>query len=187
LASFAAQKKEITMKTALAALFLVASCAATNPSAPAGRGYAVSAPDTAFREYRTFSFGLTERPPVGYQRSARSLGVQRLMRPLIAATLEQKGYSSASDKPDLVVTFSSGTLDELVPRVINPYESVKDVIFTASIAVDVFDAATGLQVWHGTGSSQVDPKRVNGELLQRGVQELLAAFPSRSVASASVQ
>jgi hypothetical protein len=172
------------MKTALAALFFVASCAATKPAIPTARGFAVAAPDTPFGEYRTFSFGLTERPPEGYQRSVRSLGVQRLMRPLIATALEQKGYSTDGAKPDLLVTFSSGTLDEVVPRVVNPYEAVNDLVFTASIAVDVFDAASGLQVWHAVGSAHVDPKKVNDALLQEGVRELLASFPSRGVASA---
>jgi hypothetical protein len=172
------------MKTVLAALLVCASCAATKPQTPVPRGFAVAAPDTPFGDYRTFAFGLTEAPPAGYQRSARSLAVQRLMRPLIATAFEQKGYGSGGQKPDLVVTFSSGTLEESVPRVINPYESVNDVVFTASIAVDVFDAATGLQVWHGAGSAEVDPKKVNDDLLQRGVRDLLASFPSRGVASA---
>jgi hypothetical protein len=47
------------------------------------------------------------------------------------------------------------------------------------IGVDAYDRTTGTGVWHGSGYAEVDPQKIDDALLARGVEKMLAGFPSR--------
>ena len=75
------------MKSSIVAVLgaLAISCGGT--FVPAAQVHTVVSPSASFARYRTFSVGLTERPPAGAQLSERSLEVQSRLRPFIVSAL----------------------------------------------------------------------------------------------------
>ena len=101
------------------------------------------------------------------------------MRSLVAAELVRKGYAEQPGPAhaDFVVTLASGYAEEPVFGTEAPmFETVEK----GEIVIDAFDASSAGHVWHGTGETEVDPKRINDQLLQVGVERVLASFPARS-------
>jgi hypothetical protein len=143
-------------------------------------------PAASFDHYRTFSFGSPASPPRGYVVSPWSAEVRGRVLPLIAITLEQKGYAPVQGKSDLVIQFGSG---RRVVHVEDAQVREGDQSLTqephfdydvveGSLVIDAFDATTGVRVWHGSSRAEVNPDRVDAALLQTSVTELLASFPS---------
>lgn len=152
------------------------ACAAT--SAPAMRVRTDSSAVASFATYRTFAFRLAGTPPAPFQVSARSFEVERRMRSLVVAELVRKGYAEQPGpaNPDFVVTFASGYAEE--PVYVGEQPSSEAVV--GAIVIDAFDASSAAQVWHGIAETEVDSERIDDQLLQTGVQRVLASFPARS-------
>jgi len=143
-------------------------------------------PAASFARYRSFSFGSAEAPPRGYTASAWSPEVRGRVQPLITAALAARGYSATPESGDLVIRFGSGRRtvairesgdtggDTWLPNDEN------GSIVERSLVVDAFDARTGVRVWHGSSSTEIDPDHVSQALLERTVSGLIAAFPLRS-------
>jgi hypothetical protein len=142
-------------------------------------------PGARFYEYRTFSFGPAEGPPVGYQASPASREVQRRVVPLVAAVLVERGYSPASGKGDIFIMCGSGRRNAVVHDANDvsntwlPDDEDADFV-EGSLVIDAFDGATGVRVWHGASQAQIDPDHVDEGLLRRSVGKLLAAFPTET-------
>jgi hypothetical protein len=163
----------------LALLCAVFSCHATTTSQP--QVYAITSPNAALSRYATFSFGLTNEPPAGYGHVARSLEVEHRMRTVVLGALQQKGYVQDSAKPDFIVKYASGTREaegQSAGYIDDPPSSVQE-----SLSIDVYDAATLNQVWHGLALTEIDRAKIDDRLLRLSVQAVLATFPARSSAS----
>jgi len=151
------------------------ACAAT--TSPTVRVQTESSAVASFAAYRTFGFRLAGTPPAPFQVSARSFEVERRMRSLVVAELVHKGYTEQPGPahPDFVVALASGYATEPVYVGQEPAETVEK----GAIVVDAFDASSSAHVWHSTAETEVDPKQINDQLLQVGVQRVLASFPAR--------
>jgi Domain of unknown function (DUF4136) len=156
---------------------MTACAAATSPTV---RVQTDSSAVASFAAYRTFAFGLAGTPPAPFQVSARSFEVERRMRSLVAAELVRKGYTEqpGSAHPDLVVTFATGYATQ--EDVYVGQEPLAETVEKGAIVIDAFDASSAAQVWHGVAETEVDREKINDQLLQTGVQRVLASFPARS-------
>jgi hypothetical protein len=142
-------------------------------------------PAASFDQYRTFSFGPPEGPPVGYRVSPPSAEVQRRLQPLIAAALQQRGYVPATGKGDILIMFGSGRREESIHTVSDvrsdwaPDDENADFV-EGSLVIDAFDGAKAKKVWHGASRANIDPDRIDDQRLQRSVEELISSFPAAS-------
>jgi hypothetical protein len=176
--------KETAMKSAIAFIVVFAACAGQASRIESGS----SSADGAFAKYRTFGFRPVSQPDEPFEVSARSFEAERRMRPLVEAELLRRGYAESSGqvRPDFLVSFGLGYAQ--VPTTSQPGGSLATVVVEKGrIAVDAFDASNGLQVWHGSGEAEVDPKKIDDSLLEAAVQQVLAPFPTRSAASPPAQ
>jgi hypothetical protein len=171
------------MKAILLAVFVGATMACGAPAARVET--AESSPGTAFAKYHTFGFRPAGQPTPPFEVTARSFEVEARMRPLIVAELLRKGYTqqTGQGRPDLVLAFESGYSKDAMTNVgevggAGP-ASVPRIV-RGKITVDAFDMSSDAQVWHGTAEAEVDPKRIDDQLLQTAVQKLLAPFPARN-------
>jgi hypothetical protein len=141
-----------------------------------------AAPSASFSQYRTFAVGLTEAPPSGYQVSSRSLEAQMRIRPLIVAALEERGYTPQreGDRADLTVRFASETREAPVRNIAKNPDN-HETILEGALIVDVFDSATGVQVWHGSAVTKVARDHLDEGLLATGVHELIGRFPDHAM------
>jgi len=135
--------------------------------------------------YATFSFGLTATSPSGYEASPASLQDDQHLRDIVAAALRRKGYVEDNDRPSFLVRLGAGT-----KRVVShPTEEADplgvvrdDVLSLEGITVAIYDAATKTEMWQGSASAIVDPRRDSDSgRLQHEVQDALATFPIRSL------
>ncbi len=168
------------MKTIALALFgtLAVACAPAIKSGPAVQ--TVTAARAAMPQFHTFSFGLTENPPAGYEASPRSLEVEQRMRALVGSELQQKGYAEVNAKPDFIVRFAAGTV-RIDPGPATEENTDVTPYTLREIDVDVFDGSTKTEVWQGTATSKVAiNKYVDPSLLQGDVHAALAGFPVRT-------
>jgi len=171
------------MKTIALALIgtLTVACTPAFKSGPAVQ--TVAAASAPLAQYRTFSFGLTEDPPAGYQVSPRSLEVEHRMRDLVGSALEHKGYVEVTAKPDFLVRFAAGTV-RIDPGPVTEENTDVTPYTLRQIDIDIYDASTKTEVWQGAATSKVAiNKYVDKSLLQRDVQAALASLPVRSASA----
>lgn len=162
---------------------LTACCATAAPPPPRGAAKAVAAPHAPFAQYRTFSFGLAEPPKPGYEVTPQSLEVQRRLRPLVEAELKQRGYAASDANGDLIVRLLGGTGAASTKQ---PAErAIETGLARGFIGLDIYDGATGAQVWQGSAFAEIDPDKIDDSLLKLGVTHMLADFPRKSGASAA--
>jgi uncharacterized protein DUF4136 len=139
-----------------------------------------------FARYHTFSFADAEGSPAGYAVSPRSAEVQRRIKPLIVAVLEEKGYTPATGKGDFVVAYGSGRR-EVTTRHSGPAkpewldEDEEEDFVEGSIVIDVFDGTNDGQVWHGASRAEINPEKIDPGQLERSVRKVLAPYPAVSV------
>jgi hypothetical protein len=101
------------------------------------------------------------------------------MRSLVVAELTGKGYveQTGPAHPDFVVTVASGyTAQDFFMGEAPLFEAAE----VGAIVIDAFDASSAAHVWHSTGETEVDPRKINDQLLQTGVHRVLASFPVRN-------
>jgi hypothetical protein len=177
-----------TMRFLIAlALVALAACAGEAhrivlaPVAASQDMHTATNPAVSFGAYRTFSFMSADGG--GYRMSARSTEVQRRLRPLIADTLTRKGYVAASGKGDIFILFGSGPRDASTTEASEltagwlPDDEGADFV-EGALVIDAFDGSDGNRVWHGAMRANIDPNRIDDELLARSVQNLLSLFPT---------
>ncbi len=163
---------------AVVVLGVVTACsAATMPNKTFSAS--IAAPHASFTSYRTFSFGLSDQPKSGYEVTPRSLEVQRRLRPLVEAALQERGYMEDTAKGDFVVKLATGTGE--VPSPAADRASATGLA-QGFIGIDIYDGSTGGEVWQGSAFAEIDPEKVDDSLLKMGVSHILANFPTRSTA-----
>jgi len=161
----------------------LSACAST-PPAQRTSASSVTAPNANFANYRTFSFGLSEKPKEGYQVTARSLEVERRLRAVVSKAMIARGYTEDTAKTDFVIRLAAGNGEGPNPTV----ERAVTPPAEGFIAIDVYDSATGSMVWGGSAFAEIDPARIDDALLQRGVDHMLATFPAgKATQTASAQ
>jgi hypothetical protein len=108
-------------------------------------------------------------------------GLQRQLRPLIAAALAQKGYVPATGKGDVFIRLGSGLLD--ISREIGdleagwlPDDEAADFV-AGSLVIDAFDGAEGHRMWHAASRANINPDQIDHPRPQHSVKELLSLFP----------
>jgi len=173
------------MKTIALALFATTAlaCAPAIKAPAAAQTQSIAAASAPLNQYRTFSFGLTEDPPAGYQVSPRALEVEHRMRELVSSALEHKGYVEVAAKPDFLVRFAAGTV-RIDPGPVTEENTDVTPYTLRKIDIDIFDASTKTEVWQGVATSQVGVNNhVDKGLLQRDVQDALGTFPVRNASA----
>jgi hypothetical protein len=158
------------------ALLGTVACQAAAASGPAVA--TATAPNGDIPQHRTFSFGLAEAAPAGYEDSARTFEVERRMRGLIAAALIQKGYVEEPDKGELLIRFGVGNAHMIGQDVEVGNQRAYDL---GRLDVDAFDAATKVQLWRAVAVTEIDPKRIDDRILARAVQGAFATFPAYGI------
>jgi len=163
------------MKWMALALLGVTSCAtAAAPHKPVATS--VSSPHASLADYHTFSFGLADQPKSGFEVTPRSLEVQRRLRPLVLAALEERGYSENDAKADFIVKLATGTGAVPAP---GAERALPSSVARGFIGIDIYDAQAGTQVWQGSAFAEVDPEKIDDSLLKMGVSHMLSSFPAR--------
>ena len=171
------------MKATLLFFVLALTACQRSASAPGPVVQTVGAASAPFAQYRTFAFGLAERPPAPYAVSERSFEVERRAQALIVAELTKRGYAlSGQGRGDFLVRFSVGYAKETIPQPGATEGSGNPTQYAnvGELVIDAFDASSSAQVWHGAAEAQIDPQKINDRLLQTAVQQMLAKFPART-------
>jgi hypothetical protein len=176
------------MKKTMTLAFLgsLVACAAAPPAPNNAVASSVAAPNVSFASYHTFAFGLADPPRPGYEVTERSLEVQRRLRLVVKTALEARGLREATENPDIVVRLATGSGwgpprpsrdSPLVPSERGPTPAV------GFIGIDIYEGASGSQVWQGSAFAEIDPMKIDDALLQRGVDHMLQSFGSPRVDS----
>jgi hypothetical protein len=172
-------------------LATVACAGAAQPVSPARSAnvHTMANPAVSFDRFKTFSIGLSEGPPAGYQATARTAEVYRRLRPLIASALAARGYTQVDARGDLLVMYGSGVREVAIHETSSvgagwlPDDENADFV-EGSLVIDAFDGASYARVWHGASRAEIKPEQIDDQRLQRSVQELIGAFPQAKAAAA---
>jgi Domain of unknown function (DUF4136) len=168
--------------TMLLLVGLLAACGGTGLSNRHVQSETAASP--TFANYRTFAFGPATQPVAPFGVSGRSFEVERRLRPLVVAELQSKGYTEQTGqaKPDFMVSFASGYFREEDSAQMEPGAALG--VLKGQVVIDAFDVTSEAQVWHGTAEAEVDPKKIDDQLLQSAVRRVLAPFPTRAAVTA---
>ena len=154
-------------------------CYSTAGGAPEVSTTAAAAPNGDIGLHHTFAFGLTESPPQGFVASPRTLEVERRMRGLIATALTQKGYTEDADKGEILVRFGASNAHEEGEKT----GETANAMDMGRLGIDVYDAATKVELWRAVAVVQIDPKQINDRVVGAAVTSALATFPARVVSA----
>jgi hypothetical protein len=169
----------------LAAIAALSACNAAAPT-PKTAATTVASPHISLASYRTFSFGLSDPPKVGYEVTPRSLEVQRRLRSVVLAELQQRGYTADDAQGDLIVKLAAGTGPELLRDAEKGAErATPSGLARGFIGIDIYDGSTGVEVWQGSAFAEIDPAKIDDSLLEMGVSHMLKDFPTRAAAVAT--
>ena len=140
----------------------------------------VAAPHASFASYHTFSFGLSDPPKAGYEVTPRSLEVQRRLRLVVLAALQQRGYTLDDAGGDFIVKLASGTGPAVYIATQGLDERATDTgLAQGFIGINIYDRATGSEVWQASAFAEIAPAKINDSLLEMGVNHMLKDFPAR--------
>ena len=120
---------------------------------------------------------MRNQPKSGFEVTPRSLEVQRRLRPLVLAALEERGYSEDDSKADFIVKLATGTGTVQAP---GAERALPSTVARGFIGIDIYDAQAGSQVWQGSAFAEIDPEKIDDSLLKMGVSHMLASFPARA-------
>ena len=175
------------MKWMLLALAGALAGCSTNVQAPKTTATTIAAPHASLASYRSFSFGPSDPPKVGYEVTPRSLEVQRRLRSVVLSALQQRGYQANDAQGDLVVKLAAGTGPEVLAGERGVERATPTGLARGYIGINVYEGSTGTEVWQGSAFAEIDPAQIDDSLLEMGVAHMLQDFPTRapeSVASA---
>jgi hypothetical protein len=158
---------------------LMAACGSAPAQPPRTSVKTVSSPRASFDQYQTFNFGPANQPGPGFDVTQRSLEVQRRLSALVRSAFQKRGYSQAVHNPDLVVKISAGAGAQ-EREIRRGDERRVEATPLGFISIDVYDAKTGNDVWHGTGQSEIDLSTIDSALLASAVEVILEGFPARA-------
>jgi hypothetical protein len=177
---FQSQSSERIMKWITVALMgALTSCAAAPPPRQTA-ATAIASPHAPFDSYHTFSFGLSDPPKAGYEITPRSLEVERRLRSVVLAALQEHGYKADDAGGDFVVKLAAGTGPAVYQNEqMGPERAVRTGLARGYIGIDIYDRSTGSEVWQGSAFAEIDPAAIDDSLLKMGVDHMLNDFPTR--------
>jgi hypothetical protein len=150
--------------------------------------HSATSPTARFDTYRTFAFRIMENAPRLYRASALSAEVCQRVQVQASEALEAKGYHETTEpKPDLILWVGAGRREQETQHD-EPHnapwinEREEEDFVEGAFVIDAFDGVNHEQVWHGSARTEVDPGRIDSELLRRAVQSVMARFPARGPA-----
>src|SRR5712671_1162214 len=139
---------------AIALMGALTSCAAAAPPRQTS-ATAIRSPHAPFGSYHTFSFGLSDPPKAGYEVTPRSLEVQRRLRPVVLAALQEHGYVAQDAGGDFVVKLAAGTGPDVYRNEQHGAErAVPTGLARGYIGIDIYDRSTGSEVWQGSAFAE---------------------------------
>ena len=139
-------------------------------------------PSARFGEYTTFSWAPRAGPGAGFESGARADEAERAVRPAIDAALEEKGYAERPTGGDLVLRAGAGRREQVVRAVSSlsnawlPDDERRGYP-EGAVVIDVYDARTGLRVWHGSSAAEGNAGALDARAVDRMVSDVLVAFP----------
>jgi len=157
----------------MALVYAAVACGSTTPR-PNGTTEHVASSEASFARYQTFSFGEANPPRAGFEVSQHSLDVQRVLASLVEAGFTARGYKKTIGGSDFIIKLASGTASALPPT-----DYAEGQPPHGFIGVDVYDAASGREVWQSTAFAEIDLHKIDQDLLRRGVDRMLASVPTR--------
>ncbi len=161
---------------------IVIACATSTACSQGVRAHTASLSTAPFASYHTFSFDGSEGAPGGYVMTPASLQILKRMQPMITYELENKGYSLSSGRGDFVVRFGSGRRIAQADHVRNQYqlsleEDEPTDFVEGAIIIDMFDGASGGQVWHGSARTEINPDKIDPKQLMKTIDDVLEKYP----------
>jgi hypothetical protein len=166
---------------ALVLMSALTSCSAVTPPTRTAAS-TVTSPHASFAGYHTFSFGLSDPPKTGYDVTPRSLEVQRRLRAVVLAALQQRGYVVSDAPGDFVVKLASGTGPaEYQSEELSAERAIATGLARGYIGINMYDGSTGIEVWQGSAFAEIDPEKIDDSLLAMGVNHMLKDFPARDM------
>lgn len=185
-----------TLRNALRGVLLAAALAGCATGGPTHESQ--TAPDADLGQYQTFavqgaSGGTADQP-------LRLLDAN--IRNAISHEMQQRGYTEAKDKPQLLVTWDNSSRDKVKS---NPFRigiglgsfgsNVGGSVNVGSpsvqsykeglLVIHVLDAAANRELWFGSIASKVDRSSLDAEAVGRVVAQAMEGFPARETTSAS--
>jgi hypothetical protein len=162
----------------IALMGTLSSCAAAAPPRQTA-ATVITSPHAPLGSYSTFSFGLSDPPRAGYEVTPRSLEVQRRLRLVVLAALQERGYTADDAGGDFVVKLAAGTgPDESKGGQLE--RAVPTGLARGYIGIDIYDRSTGSEVWQGSAFAEIDPATIDDSLLKMGVNHMLKDFPMKN-------
>jgi hypothetical protein len=114
---------------------------------------------------------------------------ERRIRAEVDAALAAKGLAKVDrDDADLIVAFVVGTREQLrlegggSTYSLLTSKDAASTYYQGSLSIDLFDAASRQQVWHGWVSKPLEADTDPDEIIKRAVARILAQFPPGSSA-----
>ena len=155
------------------------SCAAAAPPRQTA-ATAIASPRAPFGSYHSFSFGLSDPPKAGYDVTPRSLEVQRRLRSVVLAALQERGYTAEDAGGDFVVKLAAGTGPDVYRgEPMGSERTISTGLARGFIGIDIYDRSTGSEVWQGSAFAEIDPAAIDDSLLKMGVDHMLKDFPRK--------
>lgn len=178
------------MRTPILFAIAIACAASTSACSQGVRAHTASLSTAPFASYHTFSFEGSEGAPGGYVMSPASLQVVKRMQPIITFELENKGYLQSPAHGDFVVRFGSGRRVAEADHVRNQYqlsleEDEPTDFVEGSIVIDMFDGASGGQIWHGSARTEINPDKIDQKKLVDSIDDVLKKFPHATPSNAT--
>jgi hypothetical protein len=128
--------------------------------------------------YSTYTRTVAEDAPDGYARTAPPPDVVDEVRQDIDALLQQKGYKPAPDGA-LIVRVSTGT--RIVMKEPTGTTAAAGAPATeqteGALVIDIFERATGRQVFHGFARARIAGGRVDRDQIANAVSQILEPVP----------
>ena len=146
-----------------------------------------------FDRYRTFAFETSRDAPPDFELSPRSIYVRHRVEEMSATILIDKGYALAANAiADLRIQVAAGRRTRKIRRPVDAHsdwlaEDEEDDFVEGAFVIDAIDNETGELVWHGSARVEVEPGKVDEDVLRRAVSRVLASFPPRPVPAVATQ
>lgn len=147
-----------------------------------------AAPGVNLQQYDSYAWISEDISLIGAGRGnprIRNEENERRIREAIDASLASQGLQEVPRQDaDLIVSFTVGTKEDLrLEGASNNYSFLTSkqatrTYYEGTLSIDLFDAETAAQVWHGWASKPLNPEDDPDEVVKRAVAEIMQHFPA---------
>ena len=143
---------------------------------------------TDFSAYQSYAWVTDELTLIGTGMGnprIRNEDNERRIRAEVDAALAAKGLQKVErEQADLIVAFVVGTREQLRLEgggghsyALLTTKDAQSTYYKGSLSIDLFDAATRQQVWHGWVSKPLEPEADPDTVIKAAVTRIMAQFP----------